>query len=553
MKNIKLNSILIYDKKEIVAKKVLFEDGVNIITSVQNGKGKTSLSKLILYAFGAKLEISDNWNLNNVYTKVNITKSNKEISIIRYKDTYKILCDNKCFDFFKQSEYNKKLYEILDFGIMIKSKNSNEYLEAIPSILLLPNYISQFAKADERSIFQDLNMYSIGDIRDTFYYHAGVLDNNYSEILKKSSFYEQEISKLDKDFEDTNYIIKYLQKKLDENKNVAFLNDDNIDLDIKKYNNYINHKNELYELMKQLDIIKNNIFLLRKTKKNNDFIRESLLVEDIATCPNCGYDISTFIEKSLKLNLAEENIVNELSNLNADKIELEKSIEKKKVFVSQLEDQVRIIDERRNKETTSNDVLVWKEELNKLKIKYADIISLKSDYEEKLKNYKDSKKSYSEKKIDVDKKYEEEFYKYLKELNITTKRLKELNSELKLNQRFKLEASEMPRLNIASFFAFQKTKKENALYFPLILDFPNMDMTGENILKCFDLMMKNIVDKSRYPQSLIFSINCLERIEKSGHKLSNYNLINLDGNEQLLTKEDYTNHLDEIKLSFTNW
>lgn len=553
MKNIKLNSILIYDKKEIVAKKVLFEDGVNIITSVQNGKGKTSLSKLILYAFGAKLEISDNWNLNNVYTKVNITKSNKEISIIRYKDTYKILCDNKCFDFFKQSEYNKKLYEILDFGIMIKSKNSNEYLEAIPSILLLPNYISQFAKADERSIFQDLNMYSIGDIRDTFYYHAGVLDNNYSEILKKSSFYEQEISKLDKDFEDTNYIIKYLQKKLDENKNVAFLNDDNIDLDIKKYNNYINHKNELYELMKQLDIIKNNIFLLRKTKKNNDFIRESLLVEDIATCPNCGYDISTFIEKSLKLNLAEENIVNELSNLNADKIELEKSIEKKKAFVSQLEDQVRIIDERRNKETTSNDVLVWKEELNKLKIKNADIISLKSDYEEKLKNYKDSKKSYSEKKIDVDKKYEEEFYKYLKELNITTKRLKELNSELKLNQRFKLEASEMPRLNIASFFAFQKTKKENALYFPLILDFPNMDMTGENILKCFDLMMKNIVDKSRYPQSLIFSINCLERIEKSGHKLSNYNLINLDGNEQLLTKEDYINHLDEIKLSFTNW
>lgn len=552
MKNIKLNSILIYDKNEIVAKKVLFEDGINIITSVQNGKGKTSLSKLILYAFGAKLEISDNWNLNNVYTKVNFTKSNKDISVIRYKDSYKILHNSKCFSFFKQSDYNKKLYEILDFDIMIKSKNSNEYMEAIPSILLLPNYISQFAKADERSIFQDLNMYSIGDIRDTFYYHAGVLDNKYSEILKKSSFYEQEISKLEKDFEDTNHIIKYLQDKLDENKNVVFLNDDNIDLDIKKYNNYISHKNELYELIKQLDTIKNNISLLKKTKKNNDFIRDSLLSEDIATCPNCGYDISSFIEKSLKLNLAEENIVNELSNLNADKIELEKSIEKKKIFVSQLEEQVRIIDERRNKETTANDVLVWKEELNKLKIKYADIISLKTDYEEKLKKYKASKNSYSEKKADIDKKYEEEFYNYLKLLNITTKRLKQLNNELKLNQRFKLEASEMPRLNIASFFAFQKTKKENALYFPLILDFPNMDMTEANILKCFDLMMKNIVDKSRYPQSLIFSINCLERIENSGHKLNDYNLISLEDNEQLLTKEEYINHLDEIKLSFTN-
>ena len=123
---------------------------------------------------------------------------------------------------------------------------------------------------------------------------------------------------------------------------------------------------------------------------------------------------------------------------------------------------------------------------------------------------------------------------------------------MKLNQRFKLEASEMPRLNIASFFAFQKTKKENTLYFPLILDFPNMDMTEVNILKCFDLMLKSIVDLSRYPQSLIFSINCLERIEKSGHKLSKYNLISLEDTEQLLNKEDYIKCLQEIKDSFVD-
>lgn len=552
MKDIKLNSILIYDKNEVVAKKVLFKDGINIITSVNNGKGKTSLSKLILYAFGAKLEISANWNFNNLYTKVDFTINNKNVSVIRFKDTYKILYNDQSFIFLKQSDYNKKLYEILNFDIMIKSKNSNEYIVAIPSILLLPNYISQFAKADEKSIFLDLNMYSINDIRDTFYYHSGVLDNNYSEILKKCSFYEQEILKLDKDFDNTNNIIKYFQNKLDENKNVIFLSDDDIDMDIKKYNNYVSHKNELYELIKQLDTIKNNISLLKKTKRNNDTIRDSLLNGDIATCPNCGYDISTFIEKSLKLNLAEENIVNELSNLNADKIELEKSIEKKKKFLTQLEEQVKIIDERRNKKTTANDVLVWKDELNALKVKYADIMRLKSDYEGELKKYKEIRESYSEKKLEVDRKYEQEFYNYLKELNITTIRLKELKKELKLNQRFKLEASEMPRLNIASFFAFQKSKKETALYFPLILDFPNMDMTEENILKCFDLMLTNIVDTKRYPQSLIFSINCLKRIEDSGHKLNSYNLISLEEGNQLLNKSDYLKYLEEIKLSFTS-
>ncbi len=552
MKNININSILIYDKKEVVAKKVLFKEGINIITSIENGRGKTSLSKLILYAFGAKLEISDNWNFNNIFTKIDFSIENKFISIIRFKDTYKILHDDEVYNFLKQSEYNKKLYEILDFNILIKNKNNDDYLEAIPSILLLPNYISQFAKADERSIFLDLNMYNIEDIRDTFYYHSGVLDKEYSNLLRMISFYQHEIGKLKKEFEKINDIIKFLEEKVDKNKNVIYLKDDNIDLDIKTYNNYIFHKNDLYEKLKQLDIIKNNISLLKRTRKNNNLIRESLLKEDIVTCPNCGYDISSFIEKALKLNLAEENIVNELANLTAEKIDLEKTIDKKRLFILQLEKEVKIIDERRNNKTTENDILVWKEELNKLKTYYADMAIKQQEYEIQLKNCNRLKSNYSNKKKEVDEKYEQEFFIYLKKLNITTKRLHELNKKLKLNQRFKLEASEMPRLNIASFFAFQKTKNKTALYFPLILDFPNMDMSSTNISKCFDLMMTNISDIIKYPQSLVFSINCLERINQSGHKLEYYNLIDLEGFEQLLNKTDYTNNLKEIKTFFVD-
>ena len=65
-------------------------------------------------------------------------------------------------------------------------------------------------------------------------------------------------------------------------------------------------------------------------------------------------------------------------------------------------------------------------------------------------------------------------------------------------------------------------------------------------------MLTNIIDTKRYPQSLIFSINCLKRIEESGHKLNSYNLISLEEGNQLLNKSDYLKYLEEIKLSFTS-
>lgn len=109
-----------------------------------------------------------------------------------------------------------------------------------------------------------------------------------------------------------------------------------------------------------------------------------------------------------------------------------------------------------------------------------------------------------------------------------------------------LGGSEIPRVAIAKFFALLESKNDNSIVMPIIFDFPNLDMTTDNIIKCFKLMCEKISDTGSYPQSFIFSINCNERIEMAGCSLENTHCIDLgeldaDDKEHplLLCKNDY--------------
>ena len=145
--------LLIFDKDKKKARKIEFQRGINIITSKLNSVGKTSLSLMLLYSFGAKVRFSDKWNLDNIFTKLTIQHDDKDIVIIRYKDTYTILADGEKFFYPVQKRgYSEKLYELLGLTIKIKDKNSDTYSTAVPSLYLLPYFISQTKTDDDRSV-----------------------------------------------------------------------------------------------------------------------------------------------------------------------------------------------------------------------------------------------------------------------------------------------------------------------------------------------------------------------------------------------------------------
>lgn len=546
-------SLLIFDKEQQTARKISFNPGVNIVTSRENSVGKTSLSLMLLYSFGAKVKFSDKWNLNNIFTKLTIQKDSKIIEIIRHKDTYSIIADGKKFFYPIQTKgYSEKLYELLGLTIKIKDKNSDTYSTAIPSLYLLPYFLSQTDMNSDRSVFQDLNMYNKKDLHDALYYHVGALDNDYSTIIHQFTQATKELDALKKAHEKQKAEIEYLESKLADHKSPKSTNCDlDLDTDIALYEQYSKAKQNNYVLVKRKAELKHKIKLLNNTLKDNAAYTAKLLENEDIVCPVCNSDITGFISSALEIGIAESDINAELADLKSELLSTERKIALLKPTLDTLQNSVQQIDLQRENVKITRAIIVWNEELTKAKICFGETQLRIDALEETIKKHSQSVKTYNEKKHAADSTYRTSFSTLLDATNISTTGID--ISKLGLYDTITLSGSEIPRVAISKFFALLESRSSDSIIMPIIFDFPNLDMTEENLLKCFKVMCEKISDTELYPQSFVFSINCEERIAKSGSTLTDASVIDMEAlpadnpeQQQLLCKHDYIAYAKEI-------
>ena len=545
--------LLIVDKKEKKARKIQFKKGINIVTSDLNSVGKTSLSLMLLYSFGAKVKFSDKWHLDNIFTKLTISQNDKDIVIIRYKDTYTIQANGESFFYPVQKYgYSDKLYELLGLTIKIKDKNSDTYSTAVPSLYLLPYFLSQTNTDDDRSIFEDLHMYSKPDLHDALYYHVGALDNEYSGVIQGLTKAKFALERLRKEKDKQISEIAYLEEKLEENKNFKTVDTEtDLDSDVEAYKKYAEKNQEYYLLVKQKADIKHKIKLLNKALSDNVAYSTKLLNEEEILCPVCKSDISEFISSALTVGIAESDINSEIADLKAELLLIDRKLVILKPKLDALKDEVSRIESYRDNLKITRAIIVWNDELQSAKKKFADTQLQIEKYEESIKGLTGKVRSYTEKKKTSDTTYREAFSVLLDATNISKQGI-DINS-LNLYDSITLSGSEIPRVAISRFFALLESKNESSIVMPIIFDFPNLDMTEDNLIRCFALMCDKIVDTAMYPQSFIFSIDCIERIEKSRRKLEQANIINMGDlpvddieHPQLLCKQEYVLHSNEI-------
>ena len=545
--------LLIVDKKEKTARKILFNKGINIITSDLNSVGKTSLSLMILYSFGAKVKFSDKWSLDNIFTKLTLSQNEKDIVIIRYKDTYTIQADGETFFYpIQKYGYSDKLYELLGLTIKIKDKNSDTYSTAVPSLYLLPYFLSQTNTGEDRSIFEDLHMYSKADLHDSLYYHVGALDNEYSDVIQKLTKAKMALDRLKKDKEKQISEIEYLEEKLEENKNFKTIDaETDLNSDVALYQKYAEKNQEYYLLVKQKADIKHKIKLLNKALSDNEVYSVKLLNEEEIICPVCKSDISEFIASALTVGIAESDINSEIAELKAELLLINRKMAILKPKLDTLKEEVSKIEAYRDNLKVTRAILVWNDELQTAKKKFAETQLQIETYEASIKGLATKVKSYNDRKKTSDSIYREAFSSLLDATNISKQRI-DVNA-LNLYDTITLSGSEIPRVAISRFFALLQSKNENSIVMPIIFDFPNLDMTEDNLKRCFALMCEKIVDTDTYPQSFVFSINCVERIEKAGCKLTNAYIIDMGDlpvddkeNPQLLCKQEYDQYATEI-------
>ena len=551
--SIQFKKILIVDKANKIARKISFEPGINIITSTDNSVGKSSLSLMLLYGFGAKVQFSDKWNMENIFTKLTLCKDDIDIHIIRYKDTYTILTQNEKFFFpLQKSGYADKLYDLLGLTIKIKDKNSDFYSTAVPSIYLLPYYLSQTKADEDRSVFLDLGMYAKKDLYDALYYHVGALDNNYTNLIKQLTKTLLELEQLKKNKEKEYVEIQYLEEKIRENNSVAISNvDKELKVYIEIYEKFTKKSQELYELIKRQKEIKQEIKLLQKSLRDNTAFTDKLLNEQEIYCPNCKTDITDFVSSALKIGMAESDITNEIADLKAELLDIERKISQTQDKLHQLRSNIEDVEQRRNNIKITRALIVWNDELKKAKEKFATTQLQIDEFEKLLSDIRLQLKEYDTRKRNADNNYRVIFSGLLSEANVQGDNID--LSNLTLYQTVKLSGSEIPRVAIARFFALLESKEAGSVIMPIIFDFPNLDMTPNNLTKCFTIMCKRISDTRKYPQSLVFSINCEERIAATNCDLGNTHIINMDNlivdnpqKRQLLCSHDFIANLNEI-------
>ena len=545
--------LLIFDKDKKKARKIEFQRGINIITSKLNRVGKTSLSLMLLYSFGAKVRFSDKWNLDNIFTKLTLEHDEKDIVIIRYKDTYTIIADGEKFFYPVQKRgYSEKLYELLGLTIKIKDKNSDTYSTAVPSLYLLPYFISQTKTDDDRSVFDDLNMYMKSDLHDALYYHVGALDNNYSTVVQELTQARKNLERLKKEKTKQTSEIEYLEEKLSQFKNTKIDNsDDDLDADIAVYEKYAKKKQEHYDLIKKTAELKHKIKRLNKALADNAAYTTRLLNEEEIKCPVCKSDITDFISSALTVGLAEADITAEIAELKAELLSINRAIEIAKPKLRELQQQISLIERQRENVKITRAVIVWNEELQSAKQKFAETQLQIEELEEQIKGLSTKTRAYSDKKKTADANYRNSFSALLDATNINTEGI-DLQS-LNLYDSVNLSGSEIPRVAISRFFALLESKSADSIVMPIIFDFPNLDMTEDNLMRCFKVMCDKISDIEIYPQSFVFSINCEERIYKSGASLQNAYVIKMEDlpmddmeHPQLLCEQDYLSFVDEI-------
>jgi len=545
--------LLIFDKDKKKARKIEFQRGINIITSKLNSVGKTSLSLMLLYSFGAKVRFSDKWNLNNIFTKLTLEHDDKDIVIIRYRDTYTIIADGEKFFYPVQKRgYSEKLYELLGLTIKIKDKNSDTYSTAVPSLYLLPYFISQTKTDDDRSVFDDLNMYMKSDLHDALYYHVGALDNNYSTVVQELTQARKNLERLKKEKIKQTSEIEYLEEKLSQFKNTKIDNsDDDLDADIAVYEKYAKKKQEHYDLIKKTAELKHKIKRLNKALADNAAYTTRLLNEEEIKCPVCKSDITDFISSALTVGLAEADITAEIAELKAELLSINRVIEIAKPKLRELHQQISLIERQRENVKITRAVIVWNEELQSAKQKFAETQLQIEELEEQIKGLSTKTRTYLDKKKTADANYRNSFSALLDATNINTEGI-DLQS-LNLYDSVNLSGSEIPRVAISRFFALLESKSADSIVMPIIFDFPNLDMTEENLMRCFKVMCDKISDIEIYPQSFVFSINCEERIYKSGASLQNAYVIKMEElpmddmeHPQLLCEQDYLSFVDEI-------
>lgn len=460
-----------------------FLDGVNIIYSNENNKGKTLLIQGILYAIGNEAIFPSGFQSGEYYFFAEILIKGKIYKFLRKKNTIVTVGDNIYRVCNSIGEFKRFVNEnIFDLPLILKD---DKRIIADPMLYYQIFFIGQ-DKRNSSNIFNN-GYYNKNDFFNMLCTLNGFplvdIEEEEKEINNKISEYKIEIKK-----------IKKMMKFFKDNPKIASFTNKGID------------KESFDEVKKELDNIVINISNYKKLRKSA-YVRKTNLENLIGElrsinynvkkgtvcCLNCGSKNISYTNGDISFDISNTLIRNEIMN------SIEQQIEAEKNLIDEADQNISIWQEKLNNEMLKN-----YSNLNEILL-YSDDIMSSKECDEKISELIDNIKKLEKIKQEMSfqNKQAIEKSKLMKAeiLKIMNEKIKELdpNSRIKFEELFtknreNFSGSEEQEFYFCKIIALNEYFKSD---FPIIIDSfrdGELSSTKEKImLEAYKILNKQII------------------------------------------------------------
>ena len=548
------NEILITDITKKESKKIEFLPGINLVTSDKNSKGKSIILKSLYHTLGANCLFDDNFDKGNILFSLKFSYGDKNFQILRLKNDYIIKENGVLLDSIKYGNIQKlsKIYkDQLNMFVYLKNREK-EILLAPPAFLFVPYYLDQdMSWKQSQESFINMGQFEKMSKNDLYYYHLGILSDEYFDINNKLKNSNQKLNNIKAELKNKDAIYLELKKEL---KSEVVVNLNELEIELRNLRNILSEKNE------NLENLKTKIY-----EKENEKIALQILIENInetlkkitkegqiktkhIICPNCKYEYDVNLKDEVEQLYNVEYLNNRKEKSLLDIKELDNSINKlKNEFELVLKDINKSKTSLFSKEKNYKAYLNRDAIQNLLDSKIKEIAQLEGEYQKQkdiCSNLQQKLDMLNEKNIKVGPIFRQYYKSNLISLGVYS------FNENKMKPFYKLpiSGSLFARSTLAFFYTFLDVKKyfnNNKFLCPLVIDSPR---EGEQDDINSALILEYILSRDVGDYQLIVASVDAEKYINTEKLVEDINIIRLLGKENhLLTPEDYKKNLKEIE------
>ena len=541
--------LYLFSPQEKKAKRISFEEGVNVITSNQEDgtdRGKSVVMRSLYHALGAESHFETKWDTKSKIYILHLFIDGNGYYIYRSADLYKFFDEHKKLLFVSthSHELSEKIKEFTGFAVMLPGRTS-EKLEITPPVY---NYLPFFLDQDhydgsKYSSFKNLQQYA--NYKDSvLFYHLGIYDESYFELVRTKEALSEEFSAHKSRLDMLHAMQSDIESRLGTG---AYSTDiDALRKDVELYRKeYADVLSKLNKCKARLVDLRNSLFeyeaLLHEMSSLSDANEKEIkqLIEH--KCPECGSVITeTTSLRSKRYNLAED-IVTVKNELQVSIQNATQDIEKEEKKYQSLLEQLAAYEAKVKINTKQADDIIRYKGLCEIRegiiAERHDVSDLIDEEDEKLKEIAKEIRKYGEKK----KRIEDKYY----ELLVTARTkfgLNEIEPEKfkKLTNNFVASGSNKNIATVIWYLAILNLRQEfnpNAIEFPIVFDSPN-NVETDNVKK--HALLQYILDNASGPQLVLSSIG-FDKTEFTTK--GNINVIKLENAKySLLDDQSYTEY-----------